>query len=261
MDMKHSLALILVLLLSGCSWFEKKEEPNLSASKLFSDAMGDMDDKNYEQAIKKFETLEARYPYGRYAEQAQLEVAYAYYKQEDVASTTAACDRFIKLHPTHPNVDYAYYMKGLANFNENMGLIASLGGQDMTERDPKQARQSYDAFKELVTRFPNSKYAEDAAARMRFVLNGLANYEVQVARYYMKRKAYVAAVNRAQYVVQNYQKTPATEEALLIMVKAYDAMGVTDLRDDAERVMQQNFPNSKYLSGPAYGVTPWWKFW
>lgn len=249
------------MLLSGCSWFEKKEEPNLSASKLFSDAMGDMDDKNYEQAIKKFETLEARYPYGRYAEQAQLEVAYAYYKQEDVASTTAACDRFIKLHPTHPNVDYAYYMKGLANFNENMGLIASLGGQDMTERDPKQARQSYDAFKELVTRFPNSKYAEDAAARMRFVLNGLANYEVQVARYYMKRKAYVAAVNRAQYVVQNYQKTPATEEALLIMVKAYDAMGVTDLRDDAERVMQQNFPNSKYLSGPAYGVTPWWKFW
>ncbi len=203
MDMKHSLALILVLLLSSCSWFGKKEEPNLSASKLFSDAMGDMDDKNYEQAIKKFETLEARYPYGRYAEQAQLEVAYAYYKQEDVASATAACDRFIKLHPTHPNVDYAYYMKGLANFNENLGFIASLGGQDMTERDPKQARQSYDAFKELVTRFPNSKYTEDAAVRMRFVLNGLANYEVQVARYYMKRKAYVAAVNRAQYVLQN----------------------------------------------------------
>lgn len=261
MDMKHSLALILVLLLSGCSWFEKKEEPNLSASKLFSDAMGDMDDKNYEQAIKKFETLEARYPYGRYAEQAQLEVAYAYYKQEDVASTTAACDRFIKLHPTHPNVDYAYYMKGLANFNENMGLIASLGGQDMTERDPKQARQSYDAFKELVTRFPNSKYTDDAAARMRYVLNGLANYEVQVARYYMKRKAYVAAVNRGQYILRNYQTTPATEEALLIMVKAYDAMGMTDLRDDAERVMKQNFPNSKYLSGSEYGDRPWWKFW
>jgi len=262
MDMKHSLALILVLLLSGCFLFEKKEEAaNLSASKLFSDAMEDMDDKNYEQAIKKFETLEARYPYGRYAEQAQLEVAYAYYKQEDVASATAACDRFIKLHPTHPNVDYAYYMKGLANFNENLGLIASLGGQDMTERDPKQARQSYDAFKELVTRFPNSKYTEDAAARMRFVLNGLANYEVQVARYYMKRKAYVAAVNRAQYVLQNYQKTPATEEALLIMVKAYDAMGVTDLRDDAERVMKQNFPNSKYLSGSADGGKSWWKFW
>ena len=262
MDMKHSLALILVLLLSGCFLFEKKEEAaNLSASKLFSDAMEDMDDKNYEQAIKKFETLEARYPYGRYAEQAQLEVAYAYYKQEDVASTTAACDRFIKLHPTHPNVDYAYYMKGLANFNENLGFIASLGGQDMTERDPKQARQSYDAFKELVTRFPNSKYTEDAAARMRFVLNGLANYEVQVARYYMKRKAYVAAVNRAQYVLQNYQKTPATEEALLIMVKAYDAMGVTDLRDDAERVMKQNFPNSKYLSGSADGGKSWWKFW
>ena len=262
MDMKHSLALILVVLLSGCSLFGNKEDAsNLSASKLFTDAMGDMDDKNYEQAIKKFETLEARYPYGRYAEQAQLEVAYAYYKQEDAASATAACDRFIKLHPTHPNVDYAYYMKGLANFNENLGFIAKLGGQDMTERDPKQARQSYDTFKELVTHFPNSKYAEDAAARARFLLNGLANYEVQVARYYMKRKAYVAAVNRAQYILQNYQQTPAMEEALLIMVKAYDAMGVMDLRDDAERVMKHNFPDSKYLSGAVDGGKPWWKLW
>ncbi|MGH8716624.1 MAG: outer membrane protein assembly factor BamD, partial [Burkholderiales bacterium] len=250
--MKHSLALILALLLSGCSWFENKEDPaNLSASKLFSDAMEDMDDSNYEQAIKKFETLESRYPYGRYAEQAQLEVAYAYYKQEDVPSATAACDRFIKLHPTHPNVDYAYYLKGLANFNENLGIIAKLGGQDITERDPKQARESYDAFRELLIRFPNSKYVEDSAARARFLLNGLANYELQVARYYMKRKAYVAAVNRAQYVVKNYQQTPSTEQALLIMIQAYDALGMTDLRNDAESVMKHNFPNSKYLSGSA----------
>lgn len=262
MDMKHSLALILALLLSGCSWFESKEDPaNLSASKLFSDAMGDMDDANYEQAIKKFETLESRYPYGRYAEQAQLEVAYAYYKQEDVPSATAACDRFIKLHPTHPNVDYAYYLKGLANFNENLGMLAKLGGQDITERDPKQARESYDAFRELVTRFPNSKYAEDSAARARFLLNGLANYELQVARYYMKRKAYVAALNRAQYIVKNYQQTPSTEPALLIMIQAYDALGMTDLRNDAERVMRHNFPNSKYLSGSADSGKPWWKLW
>ena len=260
--MKHSLALILALLLCGCSWFgNKEEEPNLSASKLFSDAMGDMDDKNYEQAVKKFETLESRYPYGRYAEQAQLEVAYAYYKQDDAASATAACDRFIKLHPTHLNVDYAYYLKGLANFNENLGILAKLSGQDLTERDPKQARESYDAFRELVTRFPNSKYAEDSAARTRYLLNGLANYELQVARYYIKRKAYVAAVNRAQYVVKYYQQTPSTEEALLIMIQAYDALGMTDLRNDAERVMKHNFPNSNYLSGSADSGKSWWKLW
>ena len=262
MDMKHSLALILALLLCGCSWFENKEDPgNLSASKLFSDAMGDMDDKNYEQAVKKFEILESRYPYGRYAEQAQLEVAYAFYKQDDAASATAACDRFIKLHPTHPNVDYAYYLKGLANFNENLGMMAKLGGQDITERDPKQARESYDAFRELVTRFPNSKYSEDAAARARYLLNGLANFELQVARYYMKHKAYVAAVNRAQYIVKNYQQTPSTEQALLIMIQAYDALGMTDLRNDAERVMKHNFPDSKYLSGSADSGKPWWKLW
>ena len=260
--MNHSLALILALLLSGCSWFGNKEEPgNLSASKLFSDAMEDMDNKSYEEAVKKFEILESRYPYGRYAEQAQLEVAYAYYKQDDVPSATAACDRFIKLHPTHPNVDYAYYLKGLANFNENLGILAKLGGQDITERDPKQARESYEAFRELVTRFPNSKYAEDSAARARYLLNGLANYELQVARYYMKRKAYVAAVNRAQYVVKNYQQTPSTEGALLIMIQAYDALGMKDLRDDAERVMKHNFPNSQYLSGSADGGKSWWKLW
>ena len=258
--MKHSLALILALLLSACSWFGKEEEPNLSASKLFTDAMGDMDDSNYEQAIKKFEILESRYPYGKYAEQAQLEVAYAYYKQEDAASATAACDRFIKLHPTHPNVDYAYYLKGLANFNENLGMIAKLGGQDVTERDPKQARESYNAFKELVTRFPNSKYAEDSAARAQFLLNGLANYELQVALYYMKRKAYVAAVNRAQYIVKNYQQTPSTEQALMVMARSYDALGMPELRDDAMRVMRQNFPDSKYLS-KTDGGSSWWKFW
>ncbi|HXZ97657.1 MAG TPA: outer membrane protein assembly factor BamD [Burkholderiales bacterium] len=259
--MKHSLALILALLLSACSMFAKEEEPNLSANKLFSDAMENMSDGNYEEAIKKFETLEARYPYGRYAEQAQLEVAYAYYKQEDAASATAACDRFIKLHPTHPNVDYAYYLKGLANFNENLGLISRFGGQDMTERDPKQARESYNTFKELVTRFPNSKYAEDSAARARYLLNGLANFELQVALYYMKHKAYVAAVNRAQYIVTNYQQTPSTEQALMIMVKCYDALGMTQLRDDSLRVLKQNFPNSQYLSESPQGGKSWWKLW
>ncbi|HUL41496.1 MAG TPA: outer membrane protein assembly factor BamD [Burkholderiales bacterium] len=259
--MKHSLALILVLLLSGCSLFAKEDDTNQSASQLFTKAMADMDDSNYEQAIKQFETLEARYPYGRYAEQAQLEVAYAYYKQEDAASATAACDRFIKLHPTHPNVDYAYYLKGLANFNENLGLISRLGAQDMTERDPKQARESYDTFKELVARFPNSKYAEDSALRARYLINGLANHELQVALYYMKRKAYVAALNRAKSIITNYQETPSTEPALAIMVECYEALGMPQLRDDTERVLQHNFPNSKFASQSSQAGRSWWKLW
>jgi outer membrane protein assembly factor BamD len=261
--MRYSLALILCLLLSGCALFgqDKDETANLPASKLFADAMEAMDDGNFEQAVKKFEILEARYPYGKYAEQAQLEVAYAYYRQDDVASATAACDRFIKLHPTHPNVDYAYYLKGLVNFNENIGLIAGLVREEMAERDPKQQRESYETFKELVTRFPNSKYAEDAAARARFLLNSLALHEIYVARYYMKRKAYVAAANRAQLVLNYYPQTPAIEEALLIMIRAYDAMGLKDLRDDTERVMRHNFPESKYLSKDVDTAKPWWDLW
>ena len=260
--MKHSLALILCLLLGGCFLFPDKEDPgNIPPSTLFSDAMDAMDSSNFEEAIKKFETLESRYPYGKYAEQAQLEIAYAYYKQEDAVSASAACDRFIKLHPTHPSVDYAYYLKGLANFNENMGLLAYLVNEDIAERDPKSTRDAYDAFKELVTRFPNSLYAEDASARMRFLLNGLAQHEIHVARYYMKRKAYVAAANRSQLVLQNYPQTPAIEEALLIMVQAYDAMGLSQLRDDAERVMRYNFPDSKYLSKVGDATRPWWKLW
>lgn len=264
--MKHSLALILMLLLSGCGLLPEKvdETKNWSANKLYSEAKSELNDGNYEKAIKYFEMLEARYPYGRYAQQAQLEVAYAYYKDNEPISAVGAADRFIKLHPNHPNVDYAFYLKGLANFNDDLGLIGSVtekvSKQDMSERDPKSARESFEAFKELVTRFPNSKYSADAALRMKFLVNSLASHEVHVAKYYLKRGAYVAAVNRAQSAVQQYPQAPATEEALAIMVKAYDAMGMNELRDDAMRVMQKNFPNSSYFAG-ATGDKPWWKFW
>ena len=241
---------------------EKTDETaGWSAQKLYGEAKDAMDQKTWDKAIKYLEKLEARYPYGRYAQQAQLDIAYAYWKNNERASAIAAADRFIKLYPNHINVDYAYYLKGLINFNENSGLLSALDAPDLSERDSKGTRESFDAFKELVIRFPDSKYTPDAQARMRYLVNSLAQYEVHVARYYMKRGAYVAAANRAQYAVKTYPQTPALEEAVFIMVKAYDALGMTDLRDSADRVMHKNFPDSKYLTGKATRTAAWWKLW
>ena len=220
-----------------------------------------MSDNAYDKAIKYFEKLESRYPYGRFAQQAQIDIAYAYWKSGEPASAIAACERFIKLHPNHPNVDYVYYLRGLVNFNEDLGLLGQISQQDRTERDPKGARESFDAFKELITRFPDSKYAPDAILRMKYLVNALASLEIHVARYYMKRGAYVAAVNRAQYALKQYPDAPAIEEALFIMVKAYDLMGMNDLRDDAERVMRKNYPDSVYYTRGNEKKEPWWKLW
>jgi outer membrane protein assembly factor BamD len=260
--MKRSLAVLLLLVISGCGILPDThdETRDWSAQKLYTSARDEMTDGNYEKAIKHFESLEARYPYGRFAQQAQLEVAYAYYKASEPVSAIAACDRFIKLHPNHPNVDYVYYLKGLSNFNEDIGMLSNIADQDMTERDPKAARESFDSFKELVTRFPDSKYAPDAAARMNYLVNALASHDVHVARYYMKRGAYVAAVNRAQDAVVGFPQAPAKEEAMAIMVRAYEGMGATVLRDDALRVLKLNFPNSKYL-GNFEQPKAWWKLW
>lgn len=240
---------------------DKDETAAWSAQKLYGEAKDEMASRNWEKAIKYLEKLEARYPYGRFAQQAQLDVAYAYWKSGERASAIAASDRFIKLYPNHEHVAYAYYLKGLVNFNENQGLLSVLDNPDMTERDPKASREAFDSFKEVVTRFPDSKYAEDSAARMRYLVNALAQNEVHVARYYMKRAAYVAAANRAQYAVQNYAQAPAVEEALFIMVKAYDALGMNELRDAADRVMRRNFPESRYLTGKVGREVSWWKLW
>ena len=250
-------------LLGGCGMLpeQKDETAGWSANKLYSEAKSAMADGAYDKAIKFFEKLEARFPFGRYAQQAQLEVAYAYFRQGEVASTIAACDRFIRLHPNHPNVDYAYYLKGLANFNEDLGLIGYVTLQDLTERDPKAARDSFDAFKVLVTKYPESRYTPDATARMKYLVNAMASHEVHVARYYMKREAYVAAVNRAQSAVKTYPDAPANEEALFIMIKAYDELGMADLRDDAERVMRRNVPRSEYYVRGLNQKEPWWKLW
>ncbi len=261
--MKRSLAVILILLLSACGLLPevKDETAGWSADKLYSEAKDAMSDRNYTTAIKYLEKIEARYPYGRYAQQAQIELAYAYFKDTDQASSIAAADRFIKLHPNHPNVDYVYYLKGLVNFNEDRGFLGRLSNQDLTERDPKAARESFESFKELVTRFPDSKYTPDAIERMRYLVNALASHEVHVAHYYMKRGAYIAAANRAQYALLNYPEAPAIEEALFVMVKAYDALGMNVLRDDADRVMHKNFPNSPYFKGAVGKKDPWWMLW
>jgi outer membrane protein assembly factor BamD len=255
--------LVLNLGLAGCGLLPEVQDETAgwSAQRLYSEAKENLNDGNYERAVKLYETLEARYPYGRYAQQAQLEIAYAYYKDNEPISAVAACDRFIKLYPNHPNVDYAYYLKGLANFTEEQSIFSQFSNQDMSERDPKAARESFAAFKELVTRFPNSKYTDDARARMNYLVNAISANEVHVAKYYLKREAYVAAANRAKSVVINYPETPSVEEALAIMVASYDKLGINDLRDDALRVLKHNYPNSKYAKGVDLTDKSWWKFW
>jgi len=254
-----------VLLLASCGIFSGKEDDETigwSAQRLYGEAKDAMSSKEWAKAIKYFEKLEARYPYGRFAQQAQLEVAYCNFKDGERAAAVAAADRFIKLYPNHPNVDYAYYLKGLINFNDLSGFLTFLTTPDMTDRDPKGSRDAFEAFKEVATRFPESKYAADSSARMRYLVNALASHEVHVARYYMKRTAYVAAANRAQYAIQHYPQATAVEDAMFILVKAYDALGMTELRDAADRVMQKNFPESVYFKGgkPKADV-PWWRLW
>lgn len=258
------LVVFLALVLAGCGLFSGKEDDETagwSAQRIYGEAKDAMKSKEWAQAVKYFEKLEARYPYGRFAQQAQLEIAYAQWKDGERASAIASADRFIKLYPNHPNVDYAYYLKGLINFNEQEGFLVFLTTPDMTDRDPKASRDAFEAFKEVVTRFPESKYAEDSAARMRYLVNALASHEVAVARYYMRRTAYLAAANRAQYAIQHYPQAPAIEEAVYIMGRAYEALGMTDLRDAADRVMQKNFPDSAYLKGARKANVPWWRIW
>jgi outer membrane protein assembly factor BamD len=241
-----SFALVLTAALAACSFLDKQDPTRtMSADKIYAEAKDALDNGQYDLAIKRYETLEARFPYGRYSQQGQLEIGYAYYKQKEQASAVAAAERFIKLHPNHPNVDYAYYLKGLAYFNEDLGLLTKISHQDPSERDPKSARESFDAFKELAQRFPDSKYAPDALARMKYLVNALASNEIHVARWYVKRGAFVAAANRAQYALKNYPEAPIQEEALLIMIRSYDALGMRELRDDTERILKKNFPDSE----------------
>jgi len=267
--MRHSLAVFLLLTLTACSLFSPLPDGTPSgksrpAEEIYTEAKEKLDDGSYNEAIKLYENLQSRYPYGRFAQQAMLEMAYAYYRQGEPEPATSAADRFIKQFPNNPHVDYAYYVKGLATFNGEVGILKSIAGQDPTERDPRAAQESFAAFRELVVRFPSSKYTPDAKLRMQYLVNSLAQYELHVARYYLRRGANVAAANRAQGVLTQYPTSPATRDALGIMVQAYDAMGMPDLRDDAKRILAKN--NATPLSGdiPTTSLKeekPWWQFW
>ena len=265
--MQKKLSVLVVtcalLSLSACGLLPSKsdESKNVSASKLYAEAREEMDGAHYEAAIRLFENLEPNYPFGPYAAQAQMEIAYAHYKAQDQAEALASVERFIKLHPNHPNVDYMYYLRGLVNFNDQIGFMSFIYAQDPTERDPKATREAFAAFKELVDKFPNSKYAPDSIQRMNYLINAMAAYEVHVANFYYRRGAYLAALNRAQGAVTDYADSPAREEALFIMIRAYDKLGMLDLRDDTQRVFQKNYPSSHLLPGKGNGDAAWWKFW
>lgn len=260
----HALATIaLVAVLQGCSTTPVDETAGWSPNRLYSEAMAERDAGNFERAVTLFERLEGRAAGTPLAQQAQLDKAFAHYRNGEPAKALAALDRFMRLHPASPALDYALYLKGLVNFNDNLGLFGWLSQQDLSERDQKAAKESFDAFRELATRFPDSRYAPDARSRMTYIVNSLAQYEVHVARYYHSRGAHLAAINRAQSALTDYADAPALEEALYIMIQSYDALGMTQLRDDTTRVMRASYPNSEYLAegGVKRKGGPWWKLW
>ena len=217
----------------------------------------------YDRAIKSLERVEGLAAGTLLAQQAQLDLAWLYWKTDEKAQGLSTVERFIKLNPSSPALDYALYLRGVINFNDNLGLLGSIAGQDLSERDQRASRDAWQAFKQLVEQFPDSKYTPDARKRMDYIVNSLANYEVHVARYYLRRGAYLAAANRAQITITDFQQTPAVEEALYILVQSYDKLELTTLRDDADRVLRKNFPNSRYIAEglDASGKPPWWKLW
>ena len=267
--MRLSLTLFLLLVLSACSMFSSKDGKSVfskgdSAEEIYAQAKEQMDRSDYTVAIKHFDTLQSRFPYGRYAQQAQMETAYAYYKLNEPESALAAADRFIKQYPNSPGVDYLYYLKGLVNFDDDLGYVGEEFQPDMSERNPKAPREAFNAFNELVTRFPNSKYTPDAKLRMQYLVNALARHETQIASYYLRRGAYVAALSRANAVLIDYPMTPATLDALQIMIQAYDGMGVQELRDDTKRVLDLNVAKGGLqpaIQQSAGNKKPWWNFW
>lgn len=254
------LALFAALTLLGCGSLEvQNETATWSAEKIYQTAHDAAKEGNYARAIKLFESLEARFPYGRYAQQAILESAYANYRAGETQAAIAQCDRFIRMYPNHPSTDYAYYLKGLVYFREDQGLLGYVYEQDLSERDPKSMRESFNAFKELTEKFPDSRYSEDGKTRMLYLSNAMGLYEVHAARYYYNRGAYLSAINRAQTALINFPRTPSNEEALVLMVSSYEKLGMKDMASDTRRILEASYPDSvKTEKKPWY---MFWKFW
>ena len=257
------LSSLAVLALAGCASDGKDEFAGRNAEKLYAEAKADADAGSYDRAIKALERVEGLGAGTLLAQQAQLDLAYLYWRTNEKAQALTTVERFIKYNPSSPALDYALYLRGVINFNDNLGLLGSLARQDLSERDQRASRDAYQAFKQLVDQFPTSRYSADARLRMDYIVNTLASYEVHVARYYFNRGAFVAAANRAQQAVIEFQQAPATEEALHLMVLSYDKLQLLPLRDAAERVLRKNFPNSPYLTGATARADsrPWWRFW
>jgi outer membrane protein assembly factor BamD len=257
-----SAMLVAAALAVGCGSTPKDETAAWTPEKLYSEAKQEAAAGNYEKAGKLYERLEGRAAGTILAQQAQIERAYVMYRTGEKAQALSILERFVKLHPTSPALDYALYLQGLVNFNDNLGILGNLSRQDLSERDQQASRDSFQSFKQLVDQFPQSVYAEDSRVRMNYIVNSLAGYEVHVARYYFRRGAYVAAANRAQQAVQEFQQSPSAEEALYIMVQSYDRLGLNELRDDADRVLRKNFPNTAiHTDGPSAKQRAWWQFW
>jgi len=237
-------------ILAGCGYEPPK--PGSTAKdpqSAYAEAKTLLDSGSYESAITGYEQLEARFPYGRYAQQGQLDTAYAHYRLRETESTIADCDRFIRLHPNHPNVDYAYYLKALAYENaKSDDWFEFLPQQPLSERDATAVANAFQTFKLIVTRYPRSRYAAEAHTHMETLLEALATNELNAARYYLRRRAPLAAANRAQNVVVKYGTSKSTEDALGIMIEAYTVLKLDTLKADAERVLRENFPNSRYLA-------------
>jgi len=257
-----SSVLLTAALLAACGSAPRETEQQWGPERLYAEAKEEASQGNFERAGKLYERLEGRASGTVLAQQAQIERAYMLYKSGDKAQALSTLERFIKLHPTSAAIDYAYYLQGIINFNDNLGLFSGFTRQDLSERDQQASRDSYQSFKQLVELYPQSLYAEDARARMNYIINALAAYEVHVARYYYRRGAFLAAANRAQQVVVEFQQTPSAEDALFIMARSYDRLNLPELRDDAERVLKQNYPGTALSLDELHGKKrAWWQFW
>jgi outer membrane protein assembly factor BamD len=259
------ISFLAIMLLSACAGSDgQKDDTDIwSETKLYSEAIDKLNSADFAKCGKYFEKLEARFPFGPYSQQAQINGAYCYWKAQEIAQALVAIDRFIKLHQGNENLDYAYYLKGLITFNDDLGWLGRFTGQDLSERDPKAAKDAFESFKVVVERFPNSKYAPDALDRMRYIVNSLAEADVIVARFYYQRGAYLASANRAQLAIRDYDRAPAVEEALYILYKSYEKLGMVELSNDTARVFKLNFPDSPMLQTGMRSKKErkWWQIW
>ena len=250
---RFAYLLILPLILNSCGLFSDDEDDDefrglSSEEQFYRRALEQLNSRNIQGAISTYQALESRFPFGKFAEQAQIEIVYAYYENNDTEAARAAADRFIRLHPDSKNVDYAYYMKGLSSFSDGGGIFSRFLPIDETKRDPGRAEESFSDFAQMLALYPDSKYAADARARMVFLRNNLAGYEIHVANYYLDRKAYVAALRRGQYVVENFQGTPAVADGIAIMIECYLRLGLNDLADTSLKLLTTNYPTHESLS-------------